>query len=325
MSYYLGIDLGGTSTKAGIVDDQGRILFKDFFKTYAARDQYEIVHDMGSLAKKVIESSGIPMAEIAAIGVGSPGTSNNANGELIFTGNLSFRHMPMRTEFHKMINLPFFIDNDANVAALAESATGAAKGTKSSVTITLGTGVGGGFVINNRIYSGFNQAGCEIGHTVVLAGGEPCTCGRRGCFEVYSSATALKRETTRAAQAHPESILIKLIAENGGHADGRTAFIGMRAGDPTAAAVVEQYIEMLAESLANVINSCMPEVIVIGGGISHEGESLLIPVRERALARAFLAEGVDRPRIVLAKMGNDAGIVGAAMMASNCMEDGCVG
>lgn len=325
MGYYLGIDLGGTNTKAGIVDEQGNILSKDRIKTFADRDQYAIVHDMGALGKRVIEASGVPMSEITAIGVGSPGTSNNDTGELIFTGNLSFRHMPMRAEFRKMLDLPFYIGNDANVAALAESVAGAAKGSESSVTITLGTGVGGGFIIHDRIYSGFNQAGCEIGHNVVVAGGEPCTCGRRGCFEVYSSATALIRETLRAAEAHPESVLHRLIAENGGHADGRTAFVAMRAGDTAGARVVENYIEMLAESLANVINNLMPQVIAIGGGVSHEGDALLVPVRERTLARAFLAETVERPRIVLAQMGNDAGIVGAAMMAKNCLEDGLVG
>jgi len=325
MSYFLGIDLGGTNTKAGIVDDQGRILYKDRIKTFASRDQYEIVRDMGALGSRVIEASGIPLSEIAAIGVGSPGTSNNETGELIFTGNLSFRHMPIRDEFHKMFDLPFYIGNDANVAALAESVAGAAKGSRSSVTITLGTGVGGGFIIHDRIYSGFNQAGCEIGHNVIVFGGEPCTCGRRGCFEVYSSATALIRDTERAADKNPESILNQLIAENGGKADGRTAFIAMRAGDAAGAAVVENYIDMLAESLANVINTLMPEVIAIGGGISNEGDALLVPVRERTLARGFLAEGVERPRIVLAQMGNDAGIVGAAMMARNCLEDGQVG
>ncbi len=325
MRYYLGIDLGGTNTKAGVVDDQGRILHKDRIKTFAMRDQYEIVRDMGLLGQRVIEASGIPLSGIAAIGVGSPGTSNNETGELIFTGNLSFRHMPIREEFHKMFNLPFFIGNDANVAALAESVSGAAKGSRSSVTITLGTGVGGGFVLSDRIYSGFNQAGCEIGHHVLIVGGEPCTCGRNGCFEAYSSASALIRDTMRAAGENPDSMLNRLIEENGGKADGRTAFIARDAGDAIGAAVVDRYIDLLAEGLANVINMLMPEVIAIGGGISHEGESLLEPVRERALSRGFLAAGVVKPRIVLAQMGNDAGIVGAAMMARGCLEDGLVG
>lgn len=325
MRYYLGIDLGGTNTKAGIVDDQGNILCKDRIKTFAMRDQYEIVRDMGLLGQRVIEASGVPLSEIAAIGVGSPGTSNNETGELIFTGNLSFRHMPIRAEFHKMFRLPFFIGNDANVAALAESVSGATKGSRSSVTITLGTGVGGGFVVNNRIYSGFNEAGCEIGHHVLVVGGESCTCGRNGCFEAYSSASALIRDTIRAAKAHPESLLSRMIEENGGKADGRTAFQAKNAGDETGAAVVDRYVDLLAEGLANVINMLMPEVIAIGGGISHEGDSLLEPVRERALARGFLAAGVIKPRIVLAQMGNDAGIVGAAMMAKGYLEDGLVG
>jgi glucokinase len=180
-------------------------------------------------------------------------------------------------------------------------------------------------VINNRIYSGFNNAGCEIGHIVLVSGGEPCSCGRRGCFESYASATALIRETERAAKAQPDSILGSLIAENGGKADGRTAFIGKRQGDKAAASVVAQYIEMLAEGLANVINGYMPEVIALGGGVCNEGDELLLPVREKAIARGYLGEGVAKPSIVLARMGNDAGIVGAAMMAANCLEDGLAG
>ncbi|MEA4890818.1 MAG: ROK family protein [Clostridiaceae bacterium] len=321
MSYFVGIDLGGTNIKAGIVNEKGEIIHKNRIKTRADRDQLEIIHDMGMLARQVIEEAGLTQADVLAIGIGSPGTPNNEAGTLIYANNLPFHQAPMRSEIRKVIDLPVFIDNDANVAALAESVAGASKGTNHSVAITLGTGVGGGVVINRRIYSGFNHAGCEVGHILVKAGGEPCTCGRKGCFESYASATAIIRETERAAAAHPESILNALITENGGKADGRTAFEGMRRGDKAAAAVVQEYMEMLSEGLANVINGYMPEVIVIGGGVCNEGDALLEPVRKLTLAKAYLGEGVPQPKIRLAEMGNDAGIVGAAMMASTCLED----
>lgn len=325
MKHYVGIDLGGTNIKAGVVNEQGKIISKNSIKTRTDCDQREIIRDMALLACQVIEEAGLRQTDIQAVGIGSPGTPNNETGTLIYANNLPFHHAPMRADIRKILDVPVYIDNDANVAALAESVSGAARGTNHSVTITLGTGVGGGVVINRRIYSGFNHAGCEIGHIVVKSGGEPCTCGRRGCFETVASATGLIRETERAAREHPESVLNALIAENGGHADGRTAFVGQRRGDAAAAAVVEDYIEMLAEGLANVINGYMPEVIAIGGGVCNEGDALLVPVRERAIGRAYLGEGVPQPKILLAEMGNDAGIVGAAMMAADCLADGLAG
>ena len=325
MHYYVGIDLGGTNIKAGVVDAEGKLIHKDRIKTRAERDQLAIAEDMGRLALKVINDTGIKQSDVLAVGVGSPGTPDNKAGVLIYANNLPFDNLPLRKAIREIIDLPVYIDNDANVAALAESVAGGAKGTEHSVTLTLGTGLGGGVVINNRIYSGFNNAGCEIGHIVIRAGGEPCTCGRRGCFEVYAAATGLIRETEKAARENPESILNSLIADNDGRSDGRTAFIGMRQGDAVSADVVDQYIEMLAEGLANVINAYMPEVILIGGGVCNEGDALLIPVREKALARAYLGKGVAAPRIELAQMGNDAGIVGAAMMGMSCLKDGMPG
>jgi glucokinase len=193
------------------------------------------------------------------------------------------------------------------------------------VTVTLGTGVGGGVIINRRIYSGFNSAGCEIGHIVLQVGGEPCTCGRRGCFEAYASATALARSTKLAARNDPDSILGRLIAANDNRADGRMAFAAMRLGDATAARVVDQYLDMLAEGLGNIINAYMPEIIVIGGGICNEGDALLEPLLEKVRGKAYLGEGVPAPVIRLAELGNDAGIVGAAMLAALCLADGQIG
>jgi glucokinase len=325
MKYTVGIDLGGTNIKAGLVDENGEIIHRDSIKTRAERPMLDIVRDMGLLVEKIIADSKVPEKDILAIGIGSPGTPNNETGMLVYANNLPFRSAPLRQEIRKIVDLPIYIENDANVAALAESAFGAAKGTRHSVTITLGTGVGGGVIINRRIYSGFNGAAAEIGHIVIQVGGEPCTCGRKGCFETYGSATAIIRETEKAAKAHPESVLNRLITENGGRADGRTAFQAMRQGDAAAADVVGNYIEMLSEGLANVINGYMPEVIVIGGGVCHEGDALLIPVREKAIAKGYLGEGVPAPDIRLAELGNNAGLVGAAMLAVNCLEDGLPG
>ena len=325
MKYYVGIDLGGTNIKAGVVDEQGSLICKSSIKTRTERAQTDIIRDMGLLAKQVAQDAGVPAGDILAIGIGAPGTPNNVAGTLIYANNLPFDDAPMRQVIHTVYDLPVFIDNDANVAALAESVAGAARGTRHSVTITLGTGVGGGVVVNDQIYSGFNNAGCEIGHMVLKAGGEACTCGRRGCFESYASATGLIRETERAARENPKSLLNRLIAENDGKADGRTAFIGMRQGDAAATAVVDDYIELLAEGLANVINCFMPEVIAIGGGVCNEGDALLVPVREKAIERSYLGRGVPQPRIVLAEMGNDAGIIGAAMMAASCLREGLAG
>lgn len=325
MKHIVGIDLGGTNIKVGLVNAEGEILLKKSMKTRAERPAEAIVGDMADLALAVIAEAGFQLADIAAVGIGSPGIPNNRTGQLVYACNLPFSNMPMRAVMRSRIDLPVYIENDANVAALAESVAGAARGSDDSVAITLGTGVGGGVVINKRIYSGFNQAGCEVGHMVILAGGEPCNCGRKGCFEAYCSATALIRDTERAARANPDSILNQMIAENNGKASGRSAFEGKRRGDAVAAGVVDHYIDILAEGLANVINGYMPEVIVIGGGVCNEGDELLRPVAEQSLAKAYLVPGVPVPQIRLAQMGNDAGIVGAAMMAINCLEDGLPG
>ncbi|NLC84824.1 MAG: ROK family protein [Ruminococcaceae bacterium] len=326
MNLYLGIDLGGTRTKAGVVDETGKVYSKDQIKTQVDRDPQAIFADIADLAARTIASAGLTPAGITAMGLGSPGTSSNETGSIVFAGNLpALNGWNFRSAFHQRFNLPFYLGNDANCAALAEAVAGAARGSTSSVTVTLGTGVGGGIIRDGNIDAGFNGTGSELGHMVLIAGGEPCTCGRRGCFEVYASATALVRETHRAAASHPESILQKLIAENGGIANGRTAFIGSRAGDAVAVTVVDRYLTMVAEGVANIINFCMPEVIVLGGGVAGEGEPLLLPVRERALNLAFLPDDVQKPGIELALTGNDAGIIGAALMAAKNLQAGQAG
>ncbi len=320
MAYYVGIDLGGTNIKAGIVTEEGKMLNKQSIKTHAERPMEEIIKDMGELTLKVIEEAGLKVADVTAIGIGSPGTPDNKAGALVYANNLPFNMAPMRRLIREVVDLPVYIDNDANCAGMAEAVAGAAKGIKDSVTITLGTGIGAGVIIGGRIYSGFNQAGSEFGHTVLVSGGLQCSCGRKGCFEKYGSASALVRMTKEAAEANPDSELNKVIEEEG-KINAKIAFIAMRRGDKVAAQVIDEYTDYLADGLANAINTFMPEVLVVGGGVCNEGDPLLVPLQEKTMSRPYFGPGVRKTQIKLAEMGNDAGIVGAAMMGKACADD----
>ena len=321
MANYVGIDLGGTNIKAGVVTGEGKLLNKVTCKTNADRPMEDIIHDMGKLAADAIKDAGLEVSDIEAIGIGSPGTPDNDEGLLVYSNNLPFVMAPMRKLIREVIDLPVYIDNDANCAAMAEAVAGAAKGAKDSVTITLGTGVGAGVIVDGKIYSGFNQAGSEFGHTVLVSGGINCPCGRKGCFEQYASASALARMTREAAEKAPDSLLHKAY-EQQGEWNAQVAFIAMREGDETAKEVVDTYTSYLADGLANAINAFMPEVLVVGGGVCNEGDPLLIPMREKTMSRPYFGPGVKKTRIELAQMGNDAGIVGAAMMGKSCADHG---
>lgn len=321
MANYVGIDLGGTNIKAGVVTVEGKLLNKVTCKTNADRPMEDIIHDMGRLAADAVRDAGLEVSDIEAIGIGSPGTPDNDEGLLVYSNNLPFVMAPMRKLIREVIDLPVYIDNDANCAAMAEAVAGAAKGAKDSVTITLGTGVGAGVIVDGKIYSGFNQAGSEFGHTVLVSGGIDCPCGRKGCFEQYASASALARMTREAAEKNPGSLLNK-VYEQQGEWNAQIAFIAMRDGDETAKEVVDTYTSYLADGLANAINAFMPEVLVVGGGVCNEGDPLLIPMREKTMSRPYFGPGVKKTRIELAQMGNDAGIVGAAMMGKSCADHG---
>ncbi len=311
--YYVGIDLGGTNIAAGLVDENGKVLHKDSVPTLREREYPEIIKDMAMLSLKVIKDAGLEVKDVKSIGIGSPGTPNKKEGILIYANNLKFRNVPMRAEMQKYIDLPVIIDNDANCAALAESVSGAARDANHSITITLGTGLGGGIVIDKKIYSGFNYAGGELGHIVIVSGGEPCTCGRKGCWEMYASATGLIEQTRRAAKQNPDSLINKLVDGDLSRIDAKTAFDAAKQGDETGQKVVDQYIVYLAEGITNIINIFTPEVLVIGGGVSKEGEYLLKPLRE-IVARDVYGKDVPQTSIRVAQLGNDAGIVGAAML-----------
>ena len=256
------------------------------------------------------------MDDIEWIGIGTPGIANSATGIVERANNLGFINTPLVKyvkEFIGRNDTPVYIENDANAAAYGEYVAGAAKGAKNAVCITLGTGVGAGIVIDGKIYAGSNFAGAEIGHTVIEVGGAPCTCGRKGCFEAYSSATGLIRMTKESMAENPDSIMNKM-AEERGKVTARTSFDCMRAGDKYAKAVVDKYIKYLAAGITNTINTFQPDILCIGGGVCNEGDPLLLPVKAIVEEEDFANKSEKRTEIVIAKLGNDAGLIGAAFL-----------
>ncbi len=316
MKYYVGIDLGGTNIVAGVVDGDYNIIAKASTKTNCPRPEKEIAEDMAKMAVQAVENAKLTMDDIEWIGIGTPGIANSATGIVERANNLGFINTPLVKyvkEFIGRNDTPVYIENDANAAAYGEYVAGAAKGAKNAVCITLGTGVGAGIVIDGKIYAGSNFAGAEIGHTVIEVGGAPCTCGRKGCFEAYSSATGLIRMTKESMAENPDSIMNKM-AEERGKVTARTSFDCMRAGDKYAKAVVDKYIKYLATGITNTINTFQPDILCIGGGVCNEGDPLLLPVKAIVEEEDFANKSEKRTEIVIAKLGNDAGLIGAAFL-----------
>ena len=311
MKYYIGIDLGGTNIVAGVVDENYQILTKASVKTNLPRPEQEIAADMAAVARQAAEEAGLSLDQIEWVGVGTPGSANSATGIIEYSNNLGFCNTPMVQYLEEALGRPAFIENDANAAAYGEYVAGAAKGAKHAVCITLGTGVGGGIIIDGKIYCGSNFGGAEIGHTVIDVNGPMCSCGRKGCFEVFSSATGLIRMTKEALAAHPESAM-----KDEERITGRTAFNYMRAGDETAKQVVDDYIRYLAAGITNTINIFQPDVLCIGGGVCNEGDPLLLPMKEIVKKEVYTRNSPKNTEIVIAKLGNDAGIIGAAFLGN---------
>lgn len=311
--YYLGVDLGGTNIACAVVNETGHILGKSSISTALPDYAEGIASRIVKCCNLAVDASGISMEEIASVGIGTPGIANSRDGIVEYSCNLGFSNTPLAKMVGDQLHKPVYLENDANAAALGEFAAGCGRGSHSLVAITLGTGVGGGIIVNDRLLTGHNFAGAEIGHFVMVQDGELCSCGRRGCFETYCSATALIRQTRRAMQNHPESLLWN-IAPSFEKVDGRTAFDGMRQGDETAKQVVDEYIRHLACGITSIINIFQPEVLCVGGGVSNEGERLLVPVRALVDQEDYARNSQHRTTILRATLGNDAGIIGAALL-----------
>lgn len=315
---YVGVDIGGTNLKAGLVDESGELLATQKMKVASIADDEGLAWTVASLVQELARTVNIPVSDVASVGVGVPGTVEIRSGSINYTCNLPLCNVPLRKLFHRYLSIPLYIENDANCAALAEYLVGAGRDSKRFVTVTLGTGVGAGIVHNGKIYHGANGMAGEVGHMVIQRDGLPCPCGRRGCWEQYASATALKRFTAEALAAHPDSILAQVVAENEGRVSGQSAFIAARRGDPVGQQVCDEYVDYLACGVVNVVNIFQPDTLAIGGGVSNEAEEqLLLPVRQR-VARESIPCGRDRrTRIVKAELGNRAGLIGAALLGKN--------
>lgn len=316
--YYLGIDLGGTNIAVGIVDENYNIVLKGSVPTLAHREISCVIDDMAALCKKLIADAGLTVDDIAHAGIASPGTVNSKDGIIEYSNNLKMKQCPIVKMLSERTGIKnIFVANDADAAAYGEAVAGAAKGVANSVMITLGTGVGGGIVIDGKIYSGFNHAGGELGHTVIEKDGRPCSCGRKGCWEAYSSATGLVRMTREKMNERPDSKMWVLCDGNIENAGGKTAFKAARAGDAAGKEVVDAYVSYLACGLTNMINVFQPEIISIGGGVCNEGDYLLNPVKEIVAKEVYTKEATTKQAdIRIAKLGNDAGIIGAAALCS---------
>ena len=313
MKYFIGIDLGGTNIKAGVVNENYEIIAKATCKTNLPRPAEDICADMAKVSLEAVEKAGLTVDDIECIGIGTPGIANSAEGIIEYSNNLGFDNVPVVELMRKHIDKPVYVENDANAAAYGEFVAGAAKGANNAVAITLGTGVGGGIIVNGKIYSGSNFAGAEIGHMVIEVDGPQCTCGRKGCFEVFSSATGLIRMTKEAMEADKQSLMWEMSKEDD-HISARLAFNAMRAGDKSATEVVNKYIKYLAAGITNTINIFQPDILCIGGGVCNEGDPLLVPMKELVAKEVYTRASKKNTQIVIASLGNDAGIIGAAFL-----------
>lgn len=314
--YKLGIDLGGTNIVAGVVDKKYKIVAKASCKTAVPRPESEICDSMAEVAKKAVEKAKLTMDDIESVGIGVPGAVNPKTGVIEYSANLFFHNWEVVEMMEERLGKKVHIENDANAAALGEYLAGSAKGARNAVAITLGTGVGGGIIIDGKIYSGSNFAGAELGHMVIVKDGKECACGRRGCWETYASATGLINLTKQKilSEKLEFSYMLKLCDGDINKVNGRTAFDAMRDGDPTATSVVEEYISYLSCGLVNIINIFQPDVLCIGGGISNEGENLLAPVRSYVERERYTKHNDKQTVICKCTLGNDAGIIGAAYL-----------
>ena len=312
--YNLGIDLGGTNIVVGVVDENYEIAASAKRKTMAPRPASDIADDIAATCFDALSTAGITMADIENIGLGTPGAVNSEKGVISFANNLKFFDVDMGALLKERLGKHVYIENDANCAAYGEFLAGAGRGTKDFIAVTLGTGVGGGIIIDGKIYSGFNGAGGELGHTVIQMNGERCSCGRTGCFEAYASATALIRQTKQAMIRYPESIMWDIVERNIDAVDGKTAFEAMRRGDEAGIGVVDSYIQYLAVGIANIINTFQPQAICIGGGISKEGKNLTDPINRLVKGENYARNIDTSTEIKVAALGNDAGVIGAACL-----------
>lgn len=312
--YRIGVDLGGTNIAVGVVSEDMKIIGRGKVKTKCPRPAAEIFDDIKVAVDMAIKDAGITMDEVSSVGVGTPGSVNKENGYIEFANNLGFDQVPAKEMLEERLGTTVYLDNDANCAALGEAIAGVGKGVGNFVAVTLGTGVGSGIIVNGKIVSGVNYAGGEMGHTIIMVNGKQCNCGRKGCWEQYASATALISQTKEAMLKNKESKMWQLTNGSIDNVSGRTAFDAMRLGDEAAKEVCDNYIYYVSVGIINIINTFQPEFVCVGGGVSHEGDTILNPIRKHVENERYSIHAAKQTKVVAAELGNDAGIFGAALL-----------
>ncbi len=312
--YRIGVDLGGTNIAVGVIDENYKIIGRGKVKTRAPRPAEAIFDSIKEAVDMAVVNAGINYDEIKSIGIGTPGSVNKDTGAIEFSNNLKFHNVPAKAMLEERLKKPVYLENDANAAALGEAVAGCGHGVKNFVAVTLGTGVGSGIIIDGKIYRGSNFCGGEMGHMVINVDGIPCNCGRKGCWEKYASATALISQAVEAMQGDKASLLWQTCDDDLNKVDGKSIFEALDMGDATAKAVVNRYLYYVAIGIANVINALQPEAVCVGGGISGQGEKILTPIREMVKAERYSVYADKQCNIIPAALGNDAGIIGAALL-----------
>ncbi len=312
--YRIGVDLGGTNIAVGVINEKNEIIGRGKVKTRAPRPAEAIFDSIKEAVDMAVVNAGIKYDDVISVGIGTPGSVNKDTGAIEFSNNLKFHNVPAKQMLEERLKKPVYLENDANAAALGEAVAGCGNGVKNFVAVTLGTGVGSGIIIDGRIYRGSNFCGGEMGHMVINVDGIPCNCGRKGCWEKYASATALVSQAVEAMQSNKESLLWQTCDGDLNKVEGKTIFEALDLGDATAKSVVDKYLYYVSIGLANVINALQPEAVCIGGGISGQGEKILEPIRAIVKAERYSVYADKQAEILQAALGNDAGIIGAALL-----------
>lgn len=313
MSYRLGIDFGGTTIKTAVIDEDFHILGRYVVPTGLPASGEELVQRTAQACRKQLEELGLSLKDVRSAGVGMPGTVNQLTGAVEYANNLGMTNFSFIPKLRDALGIPVTGGNDADCAALGEYLAGAGQGATSLLLVTLGTGIGGAILVKGQIWRGCNDAAAEFGHMVIEAGGRPCTCGRRGCFEAYASATALVTRAKEKVVEAPGSELAEL-ARQSGQVSGKEVLAALKAGDAAAKEVFKEYLYYLSLGITNLINIFQPEKLLIGGGISNFGDVLLTPVRERVEKYRYSRYSSRNTSIELASLRNDAGLIGAAAL-----------
>lgn len=293
----IGIDIGGTKTRLGLVDVNHKLLAKKVIATNAWKGPERVVQTIGETVLGLLEEQKIAMDQCIGAGVGVAGTVDRKQGIVIYSNNMQWKQVPLTELLSQYLPIPIRIANDADCAALGEAADGAAREYQDVIMLTLGTGVGGGIILDGKIYEGRRIGGSELGHMVIVENGEPCTCGRKGCLEAYASATALKKAAEKKLGKALEPREIFALAEK---------------GEVTAREIADDFICKLGTGVVNITNIFRPQILLLGGSLADQGEALLYPLCEKVKRNCFGGELSEVPEIRAAKLGNEAGMIGAA-------------